>query len=279
MKLHAYVLLGDPAWMSLSLSSYYPHVSRIIASYDRSGLGWNGYPIDIDKCMARLDLLDTDKKVVYLPGDYRRNGVPAIQLDTKQRQDALDTAAEGDPDWILQFDLDEVVPCWQRFERSLAFADSNGWESFWYPQRFVFAHLGGSWYAQMARRRMTLRSTAPGPYAVKPETKLVLSRQDGRPRNVFECRTVRRSALHVRTRDAVIHLAWIRSSETVRRKVQTSAHSGDPVVAASLATWEDFATSPIRTLIKSAVSPGLVGSFRPGRLTTLPRRDSMDWLM
>ena len=52
MRINAYVLLADPAWLELSVRSYYPIVERIYASYDLNRKSWSGDPIPVDDCLA-----------------------------------------------------------------------------------------------------------------------------------------------------------------------------------------------------------------------------------
>src|SRR4051794_39995802 len=51
MRLTGYLLAADPAWIELSVTSYYPLVSRIIVSYDERGLGWTGIDIPVQECL------------------------------------------------------------------------------------------------------------------------------------------------------------------------------------------------------------------------------------
>ncbi len=44
MRLNAYVLAADPAWIEESVASYYDLVQRILVSFDDSGTSWTGHP-------------------------------------------------------------------------------------------------------------------------------------------------------------------------------------------------------------------------------------------
>ena len=70
MRLNAYVLAGDPAWVPESLGSYYGLVDRIVVSYDRSGRSWSGARLSIDAALRRIAEFDVDGKTVLLPGDH-----------------------------------------------------------------------------------------------------------------------------------------------------------------------------------------------------------------
>ena len=58
MKLNAYVLAADPAWIEESIAGYYPHVDRIIVSFDETGTSWTGHPLDPTEAVSRLKALD-----------------------------------------------------------------------------------------------------------------------------------------------------------------------------------------------------------------------------
>ena len=42
MRLTAYILAADPAWIEASIQSYYDIVEQIVVCYDRDRLGWTG---------------------------------------------------------------------------------------------------------------------------------------------------------------------------------------------------------------------------------------------
>lgn len=108
MRLHAYVLAGDPAWATESLTSYYPLVDRVVVSFDRGHLSWSGRPMPVEAAIANLRLADPDGKIVLAPGNYSDPSRPFLDSETDQRQAALDAASEG-ADWVLQLDTDEIA--------------------------------------------------------------------------------------------------------------------------------------------------------------------------
>jgi len=278
VKLNAYVLLADPSWLQHSIRSYYPHVDRIIACYDRSGVGWTGRPIPIAECRAKLDALDVDRKVLFLGGDFHEPGIHPMELDTRQRQKALDAAGEG-ADWVLQFDTDEVLPRWAPFARCLHHAEICNWQSFWYPQRFLFAPIADQWYLELVRqrKRWLRNTTAPGPYAVRAGTSLKHARQDTHDRHLVVTRLVAHRADTVRTRDAVVHFAWVRSPELMQWKSVTSGHSQDLDWSSRLRDWTEAQRDPLRFTLRNLISPGGMGPMRPSYIPSSPRRDSPEW--
>ncbi len=107
MRLHAYVLAADPAWLVQSVRSYYDLVDRIVVSYDQDATSWTGTPLEVEHCLRLLKTADPDGKIVHSPGHYARPEHKPMDNETYQRQRALDEASEG-ADWVLQLDTDEV---------------------------------------------------------------------------------------------------------------------------------------------------------------------------
>ena len=68
MKLAAYILAADPAWIDWSVPSYYDLVDRIIVSYDGDGLGWTGAPLQIEECLNRLRAIDVAYRTIAAEG-------------------------------------------------------------------------------------------------------------------------------------------------------------------------------------------------------------------
>ena len=59
MKIHAYVLAGDPAWIGEAIGSFYGLVDRIVVSYDADGLSWSGHPLSTADPGAFLAAIET----------------------------------------------------------------------------------------------------------------------------------------------------------------------------------------------------------------------------
>ena len=136
-RISAYVLLADPSYLAESIAAYYPHVDRIVLSYDESSTSWTGTPLPVEQCLAIVGELDIEGKCVAAPGRYARLDHDPLDNDTFQRQAALDAASE-DADWVLQLDTDEVMSDPATFFRSLARAERVGASGLDYPARWLY---------------------------------------------------------------------------------------------------------------------------------------------
>lgn len=237
MKLHAYVLAADPAWLERSVLSYYDLVDEIVVSYDRSGRGWTGAPIPVDETLARLDALDRDSKLRRLGGDYARAARSPIECDTAQRQEALVAAGRG-ADWVLQIDTDEVLPRPGRLLELLGYAEDHGLEAVEWPMRVLFRSLRGGRFLEVCDRDGGDRFEYPGPIAVRPGARLVDARRAAAPFLRPTVRGDRRSlqlnqpadesetrAELLSSEEAILHYSWAGSSERIRSKVSSWGHS------------------------------------------------------
>src|SRR5438128_525348 len=101
MRLKAYILAADPAWIEKSVQSYYDIVDELLVSYDTNKRGWTGAPIPVDECLERLRAMDRDNKIRFYPGEYARLDRTPMENETYQRQCAI-TAIGRQTDWILQ---------------------------------------------------------------------------------------------------------------------------------------------------------------------------------
>src|SRR4051794_32393856 len=120
MRIHAYVLAADPTWLVSSVAVYYPHVDKIVVSYDEEHRGYTGAPVPSDTCLKYLRRLDGDGKLEFHPGKFASpgaNGGPR-EAETRQRRVALRQAESG-ADWVLQIDTDEVLPRWQPLREAI----------------------------------------------------------------------------------------------------------------------------------------------------------------
>jgi len=237
MRLHAYVLAADPAWLERSLLSYYDIVDEIVVSYDRSGRGWTGAAVPVKETLERLEAVDRDGKLRRVGGDYASAAPSPIECDTAQRQEALLAAGRG-ADWVLQIDTDEVLPRPERLLELLGYADDHGLEAVEWPMRVLFRSLRGGRYLEVCDRDGRDRFEYPGPIAVRPGARLIDARRAEAP---FLRPTVRgddRSLQLVQpageneTRaelltpeEAILHYSWAGSSERVRSKISSWGHS------------------------------------------------------
>jgi len=249
-RLNAYILVADPAWLRASVSSYYPYVDRLIVCFDRNGVGWSGTPIDVDSCLRVLGDLDVDRKVVLLPGNFSDPSRYPLDLDTAQRQIALDAASDN-CDWVLQVDTDEVIPDWECFSRSLSSIEERGHSSLWYPQRWLFSRFAAHWYFEPSRRLVRTATGMPGPMAVRPGATLVCARQDRSDRLLLE---VGRGPLHIPKSSCVLHFSWVRSSDHMLRKSDWSGHSRDFDWAPRLESWRASQATPVAFQLRNVVS-------------------------
>lgn len=246
MRMAAYILAGDPAFLSASVRAYYDVVDRIIVSYDAAHLSWMDQPIPVEDCLALLAGLDTDKKCVLTPGSYSQSGLDPMVIETRQRQDALDAASE-DADWVLQFDTDEYLPNAAPFLHAIAAAERAGADAVDYPARWLYARVGGGRYLESCSRLWGPAAGYPGPLAVRAGTQLYNARQthapayrvDVRPWNTDPA-SPRDTVIHgtVPVRHAVIHYSWIRTQQTMRRKLMWSAYVPAVKAPARYRRWD-----------------------------------------
>ena len=165
MRLAAYILAADPTWVRSSVLAYYAHVSRIVVSYDRNGLGWSGSPVPARRCIAALRAIDSDRKLRFVPGDFAGTHEDLMAAETAQRQAALDVAGLG-ADWVLQLDTDEVLPDAAALCRALAGVDRR-YEAVAWPMRVLYRRLRGGRYLEVAAEDGGLHVEYPGPVAVR----------------------------------------------------------------------------------------------------------------
>jgi hypothetical protein len=236
MRLKAYILLADPAWIEHSILSYYDAVDEIVVSYDKESRGWTGRPVIVDECLRRLKAIDRDGKMRYFPGDYYSPKRDAMQSDTYQRQCALDQAGT-DADWILQLDTDEVLPDVGKFIESLEYAAERGIPAVEWPMRVFFQRLPDGRFLEICESQVDGHFEYPGPIAVRPGTKLASARrtagpyvravvegdrslQTNRPAEANEHRVTFCSDA-----EAIAHFSWVRTPAEVRSKIASWGHS------------------------------------------------------
>jgi hypothetical protein len=171
MNLAAYVLAADPTWIRTSVLAYYPHVSRIVVSFDRSGRGWSGEPVASRRCVSALKGIDRDRKLRFAPGDFAAtHDDDLMAAETAQRQAALDAAGEG-ADWVLQIDTDEVLPDAGALTCALKVTDQRFVAISW-PMRVLYRRLGRGRFLEVAAEDGSLHVEYPGPVAVRAGARL-----------------------------------------------------------------------------------------------------------
>jgi hypothetical protein len=276
MRLHAYVLAGDPAWIGASIRSYYHLVDRIVVSFDRSGRSWSGAPMSIDQSLALIAAADPDGKTVLLPGDHVEPERYALLSETAQRQGALDAASEG-ADWVLQLDTDEIVPAPHVFARAVRTADERAASALAYPARNFYARTGSGAFLEHCGRFWTTQSGYPGPVVVRAGTTLSLARQardvpvhrvDVSPWNTDPAHP-RGTPVHavIRPSHALIHMSWVRTEEQMIEKSIVSGHSSERNWTRELDQWRARARHP---WVTAAQAPFARNSSRRFRVSRLP---------
>lgn len=272
MRINAYIMAADPAWMEASVLSYYNFVGKIIVSYDADGLSWSGTPLPIQECLERLRKIDSEKKFRYCPGNFCRSHCNPMDNDTYQRQSALDFAGVN-ADWVLQLDTDEVIADAPVFLDCLAEAEQAGFPAMEYPARWLYKGLGKGRYLERCSRFWRTAAGFPGPVAVKPGTLLRNARQcraplfrvDFQQQNTDPCHGAD-APVHrvIKASQGIHHYSWIRSEEELIRKTSAWGHSQEDWDA-EIRYWKWAGRHP---LIASLATP-LVRFPRRLRLTTI----------
>lgn len=282
MRVSAYVLAGDPAWCAESVASYYDRVDRIVVSYDENNRSWSGGTLEVPRALDALREVDRHQKMVMLAGDFSDPTRPALEMDTRQRQVALEAAGEGS-DWVVQLDTDEVLADPDAFFDALTAADARGCDALDFPARWLYQRTSAGDYLERSGRFWTARAGYPGPVAVRAGATLVHCRQTPAPayrvdfshRNTDPShpRDARVDAV-VRPDQAVIHLSWVRTDSQMRRKSVVSGHAGDPRWPAAVARWERAREHPWLTVLGT---PFQRDPEQWLRRTRLPRTVAVDW--
>ena len=257
------MLAGDPAWTMESVESYYPFVDRLVVSYDEENLSWSGHELEVPEALRRLTECDPEHKIVPLPGLYSAPDRFALDMETEQRQLALDAASEG-ADWVIQLDTDEVLASPERFLMSLKRADAEGFDALHYPSRWWYqrAGRGSDRVLERQRRFGGVRAEYPGAVAVRAGTRLTHCRQtDARLFRVDFAATSTDPAhpvdavVHdvVTPDEGIIHLSWLRTAEQMERKRVVSGHAGRVDMDAVIRQWRAAYRHPRLTAAVGAV--------------------------
>ncbi len=257
MKIKAYILAADPAWIEASTLAYYDLVDEIIVSYDRQGRGWTGVPIAVDACLARLRAIDRDGKLRFCPGDYARPGYAPMANETYQRQCALDAASAG-ADWVLQLDSDEVLAAPRVFYDCLDEAQRRGDQGLDYPARYFYRQLGNNRYLEICSRFWGVTAGFPGPVAVRAGTTLTHARQcavslfrvDFLPRNTDPWHP-KDAPVHrtVGLDQGIYHFSWVRDGQQLQEKTRSWGHAADRDWQHELDYWAWCGRHPLLAML------------------------------
>lgn len=233
MRIHAYLLAGDPRYAASSLRSYYSFVEKVVVSYDQEGLSWAGHEMDPEPVLSSLRRADTDSKVEYLKGSFSHPEQPALECETRQRQATLDRASQG-ADWVLQLDTDEILLDPAELLDCIRDADRFGAVAVEYPARWLYASTRSGRYLEASRRFWGPAASFPGPVVVRAGTRLTHCRQcegatyrvDWRSWNSDPWRP-RDASVHrrIRTDQSIAHYAWARDEDEMRLKARLSGHA------------------------------------------------------
>jgi hypothetical protein len=246
LRVNAYVLAADPAYLAASVQSYYALADRIVVSFDESHKGWSGHPVDVPQSLNELAAIDVHNKLDLRAGRFSDPARPAMEGETKQRQAALEIASEG-ADWVLQLDGDEVLPDLERFAATVESAHAGGYPALEYPARWLYAKAVDGTWLELSRRWWGVAAGYPGPVAVRAGSRLKLARQIGLPAYRVDFRSVntdpwRRAdePVHetVDEDQGILHFSWVRSEEELWDKARVSGHSTDFNWAAAIKTWK-----------------------------------------
>lgn len=237
MRLKAYILAADPAWIEASVLSYYDIVEEILVSYDQDSKGWTGAPVDVEECLRRLRAIDRDGKMRYSPGHYARLEHQPMENETYQRQCAIDEIGDS-ADWILQLDTDEVLPRSQALLDVLAEAQRMDVPAVEWPMRVLFRRLADGRFLEVCSADGKDRYEYPGPIAVRSGVRLVDARRaDGtflRPVASGDAQSLQvirppeareRRVTLPEASDAIIHNTWARLPASIKAKIRSWGHN------------------------------------------------------
>jgi len=276
MRLNAYVLAGDPAWIPQSIGSYYHLVDRIIVSYDRSGRSWAGHPLSIEESLDRLTAADPEGKIQMLPGNHADPGRFVLRVETEHRQSALDAASEG-ADWVIQLDTDEILPAPSTFVAQLEITEQRAADALEFPARIIYARTPSGRFLEQCGRFWTTQSAYPGPVAVRAGTRLSLARQAvGAPTHRVDVAPWNTDPAHppssrvhgvIHSSEAILHMSWVRTEAQMAEKRLVSGYAGDLKWERELHRWRHRARHPWRTAL---AAPTARDPFRRFRITSLP---------
>jgi hypothetical protein len=270
LRLGAYLLLGDPAFLEQCIRSIYAIAERIVVVYDEAGLSWTKQPLPIESCLAIVERMDPKGKVEFLPGAYHDTGLLPLQAETLERNAGV-AALSDDVDWVVQIDTDEVLGDPERFVQAIERAHAEGRSALDYPARWLYGHVGGNTYLERCRRAWGISAGYPGAMAVRAGTTLRLARQcdvpvwriDFRRRNTDPAHPRRtRVDEMVRPEEGIWHFSWVRSEQQMRHKAASSGHVNDVNWGKEIDRWLERCRHPLMTTLLTPVRrpPAVVGA-------------------
>jgi hypothetical protein len=275
VRLNAYVLAGDPAWIPESLGSYYGAVDRIVVSYDRNGRSWSGARLSIEESLRRIAALDVDKKTVLLAGDHADASRNPVRVETIQRQAALDAASDG-ADWVLQLDTDEILAASQVFFGFIARADDGGADALAYPARTFYSRSPSGVFLEQCGRFWTAQAGYPGPVAVRAGTTLSVARQAASvPHFRVDMSAWNTDPAHARgtpvhavvaPEHAILHMSWVRTEAQMREKSVVSGYATTQDWDRELPLWRTRSAHPRLTALGTPFARNPFRRFRTARL-------------
>lgn len=237
LKLHAYILVADPAWLEASLLSYYDIVEKIVISTDENARSYTGTPLDLEACFRRLRAIDTQNKFEYSSGHYARLEHTPMDNETYQRRCALEVSSRG-ADWVLQIDSDEVLPDSKMFLSCLSEADAKGYDALEYPARWLYCHVRGDWYLEGCAPNWRASADYPGCLAIKSGVDVRLARHvyddvklfrvDVRAHNsdIFHPPDARVDRV-IKQNQALLHFSMVRRRADLQKKMSSWSHATD----------------------------------------------------
>ena len=261
MRVSAYVLVADPAYLRESILAYYHRVDEIVLSYDDTATSWTGTPLPVAECLAVLAALDVDGKCRHLPGRYAQVKDHPLECETLQRQDALDAASDR-ADWVLQLDTDEVMLDADAFFAALERADRTDAAGLHYPSRWLYSDAGGDLFLESSTRFWRARASYPGPLALRAGTRLAHARQADVPLHRVDFRPWNTDPAHPHTTPVhavvapsagVAHYSWVRDDETMRRKFGWSGHAEAYSRPEVYRRWASRRRRPLSTVLATPV--------------------------
>lgn len=276
MRINAYVLAGDPAWIGESIASYYGLVDRIFVSFDRESLSWRGHPLSVEESLTRISAADPDGKTTLLPGSHSETSRPPMETETEQRQAALDAASDG-ADWVLQIDTDEIVRAPGTLLHHLRRAEQRAAEALAFPLRDVYARTRSGRFLEHCGRFWTTQAAYPGPVAVRAGATLSAARQptttstyrvDVSPRNTDPAHPFD-APVHavISPHEAILHMSWVRTEAQMAEKSVVSGYAGNRDWRRDLTRWRRRSRHPWRT---AALAPFASDPFGRFRVISLP---------
>jgi glycosyltransferase involved in cell wall biosynthesis len=264
MRIKAYILAADPAFIEASVMSYYDLVEEIVVSYDENSRAWTGVPVPVEECLERLKAIDRAGKMRYCPGHYARLDHDPMENDTYQRQCALDEASKG-ADWVLQVDTDEVLADPAEFRDCLNAADRKGFQGLDYPMRVLRQQIGKDFYLESCTRFWGIAASYSGPVAVKPGARLRHARQcdiklfrvDFKPNNTDPAHP-KDTPVHrvIRPNQGIYHYSWARDEQSLRRKLNSWGHAKHSDWNPEFERWMWYGRHPYLAMFLSTLERG-----------------------